>query len=69
MIAYQYYDDYDEHRGILDRWSQLTAKPLYHADTCFSAPYTEMPPRSASTIKHGPNASEIVRHDRSLGPM
>lgn len=43
LIAYQYYGSYDEHCEILDRWSRLTGKPLYHADTCFSVPYKEMP--------------------------
>lgn len=43
LIAYQFYDGYDEQRGILDRWSALTGKPLFHADSCFSVPYEEMP--------------------------
>ncbi len=43
LIAYQYYGDYAAQREILDRWSELTGKPLYHADTCFSVAYEEMP--------------------------
>ena len=30
-------------RQILDHWSKLTGKPLFHADTCFSVPYRQMP--------------------------
>ncbi len=43
LIAYQFYDDYDAHEQILDHWSKLTGKPLFHADTCFSVPYRQMP--------------------------
>ena len=43
LTAYQFYDDYDAHSQILDRWSKLTGKPLYHADSCFSVAYEEMP--------------------------
>ncbi len=43
LVAYQYYDDYEAHRDLLDRWSRLTGKPLYHADTSFCVAYEEMP--------------------------
>jgi len=43
LIAYQYYGGYAEQSHILDRWSKLTGKPLFHADSCFSVPYKEMP--------------------------
>lgn len=43
LVAYQYYGGYDEQRDILDRWSKLSDKPLFHADSCFSVPYAEMP--------------------------
>jgi hypothetical protein len=43
LVAYQTYSQYDEHRSILDRWSRLSGKPLYHADTSFCVPYEQMP--------------------------
>jgi len=43
LVAFQYYDDYEAHRHLLDRWSRLTGKPLYHADTSFCVAYEEMP--------------------------
>ena len=43
LVTYQYYGGYDEQSHILDRWSKLTGKPLFHADSCFSVPYKEMP--------------------------
>lgn len=43
LIAYQSYSAYDEHSPILDRWSRLAGKPLFHADTSFCVPYEQMP--------------------------
>ncbi len=43
VITYQFYGRYDEQKAILDRWSKLSGKPLFHADSCFSVPYQEMP--------------------------
>ena len=43
VFAYQFYGEYDEQSPILDRWSKLTGKPLFHADSSFSVPYKEMP--------------------------
>lgn len=43
LTAYQYYTEYDEQSAIMDRWSKLTGKPLFHTDSCFSVPYEEMP--------------------------
>jgi hypothetical protein len=43
LLAYQFYGTYDEQSHILDRWSKLTGKPLFHADSCFSVPCKEMP--------------------------
>ena len=43
LVAYQTYSQYDEHKMLLDRWSRLSGKPLYHADTSFCVPYEEMP--------------------------
>jgi hypothetical protein len=43
LVVYQYYGRYDEQRSILDRWSKLADKPLFHADSCFSVAYEEMP--------------------------
>jgi len=43
LVAYQSYSTYDEHSAILDRWSQLAGKPLFHADTSFCVPYEQMP--------------------------
>lgn len=43
LIAYQTYSTYEEHSSILDRWSRLSGKPLFHADTSFCVPYEQMP--------------------------
>jgi hypothetical protein len=43
VVAYQFYGGYDEQVHILDRWSKLTGKPLFHADSSFSVAYEEMP--------------------------
>jgi hypothetical protein len=43
LIAYQYYGDYDQQSTILNRWSKLTGKPLFHADSSFCVSYNEMP--------------------------
>jgi len=43
LVAYQFYGYYEEQRAILDRWSRLANKPLFHADSCFSVAYKEMP--------------------------
>ncbi len=43
LIAYQFYGRYDEQSHTLDQWSKLTGKALFHADSCFSVPYKEMP--------------------------
>jgi hypothetical protein len=43
LTAYQYYTEYDEQSALMDRWSKLTGKPLFHTDSCFSVPYEEMP--------------------------
>lgn len=43
LLAYQYYGDYDAQCAILDHWSKLTGKALFHADSCFSVAYKEMP--------------------------
>jgi hypothetical protein len=43
VISYQFYGSYDEQSALLDRWSKLTGKPLFHADSSFSVGYKEMP--------------------------
>lgn len=43
LVAYQTYSPFDEHRPLLDQWSRLSGKPLYHADTSFCVPYEQMP--------------------------
>lgn len=43
LVAYQTYSQYDEHKALLDRWSRVSGKPLYHADTSFCVPYEQMP--------------------------
>ncbi len=43
LIAYQFYGGYDEQVHLLNKWSALSGKPLFHADSSFSVPYKEMP--------------------------
>ena len=43
LIAYQFYGGYDEQSLLLDKWSKMTGKPLFHADSSFCVPYKEMP--------------------------
>jgi len=43
LVAYQFYGPYDEHEPLLDHWSELTGKPLFHADSSFAVAYKEMP--------------------------
>ena len=43
LIAYQCYGGYDEQHPLLDRWSKLTGKPLFHADSSFSVANEHMP--------------------------
>jgi hypothetical protein len=43
LVAYQFYGGYDEQSPVLDRWSKLTGKPLFHADSTFCVPYAQMP--------------------------
>lgn len=43
LIAYQFYGVYDEQSHLLDKWSKMTGKPLFHADSSFCVPYKEMP--------------------------
>ena len=43
VVTYQFYGDYDEQVRLIDRWSEMSGKPLFHADSSFSVPYKEMP--------------------------
>ena len=43
LVAYQFYGGYDEQVTLLDKWSEMSGKPLFHADSSFSVPYKEMP--------------------------
>lgn len=43
LIAYQFYGEYDDHVELLDHWSELTGKPLFHADAGFTVQSEEMP--------------------------
>lgn len=43
LVACQYYGTYDEKSRLLDRWSKLTGKPLFDADSSFSFSNKEMP--------------------------
>jgi hypothetical protein len=52
VIFYQWYAHYGEQKSRLDRWSELTGKPLLNGDGAFSSPNEMMPhplgPRSAT---------------------
>lgn len=43
LVAYQFYGEYDDHLELLNHWSQLTGKPLFHADAGFTVQSKEMP--------------------------
>ncbi len=43
LVAYQFYGEYDDHHELLNHWSALTRKPLFHADAGFTVQSEEMP--------------------------
>jgi len=61
LIAYQYYGEYDSHAELLDRWSALTGKPLFHADAAFTVQREEMPEPIGAVV-----ANDEVRAKRFL---
>jgi hypothetical protein len=43
VLFYQWYSHYDEQQTVLDRWRDLTGKPLFNGDSSFSVPDENMP--------------------------
>lgn len=61
LIAYQFYGGYDEQNHLLDKWSEMTGKPLFHADSSFCVPYKEMPnPVGAICSDQGTRANRFL---------
>ncbi len=61
LIAYQCYGNYDLQRPLLDRWSAVTKKPLFHADSSFSVADEHMPdPIGVVCADHETRAREFL---------
>jgi len=42
-LFYQSYGCYGEQQAAMDRWSELTGKPLFNGDSSYSVPNETMP--------------------------
>jgi len=39
VLFFQFYAPYEDQEPILDRWSELSGRPLFNGDSCFSVPH------------------------------
>ena len=58
VLFYQFYAYYREQEPLLDRWSQLTDKPLLNGDSSYSVPDDRMPDPNGP---HCPDQEERAR--------
>ena len=59
VAFYQFYGPYEEQRGLMDRFSKLTRKPLFNGDSCYSVPEANMP------NPYGPNYTPTSANEQT----